>query len=170
MRVVKAKLGDQPYKLFFLIKLIALPEVILNLFIGAVDLEYKVLVVGNSIYYSVLCLKYCIIGSEVREIRDIVKKPTGWSEKTQGQKIGFILMTSIIVINIFFAGLLVVKIKSLLNQDDAGQEKKEYVGEGRSSMSLQILPSQDEEEHISVLKSEDYSSLERDTDSNSLFD
>lgn len=42
LRLVKSKLGDQPYKLFVLIKLIALPELVLNLFIGAVDLEYKV--------------------------------------------------------------------------------------------------------------------------------
>lgn len=171
LKVVKSRLGNQPYKLFFLIKLIALPEVFLNLFIGAVDLDYKVLVIGNTIYYSVLCLKYCIIGSEVREIRDIVKKPTAWADKTQGQKIGFVLMTSIIVLNVFFAGFLVVKIKSLLKQDDSeGNGDGEKINTGRSSMSLQELPSHDEEEHISVLRSEESSGVYKDVDNNSLFD
>lgn len=103
----------------------------------------------------------------MREIRDIVKKPAAWAEKTQGEKIGFILMTSIIVLNVSFAGYMVVKIKSLLNEDESLPETKK---DGRGSLSLQEIPAHDEEEHISVLKSEDSSAMETEADGNTLFD
>lgn len=111
LKLLIKKMEGSPYKLFFLIKLVALPELIRNMFIGAVGLNWSVMVVGNFIFYFFLTLKYAIIGSEISQIEDILRKPSAWSEKSTNEKLGFVLMSIIVTTNILFAGVLAVKIK-----------------------------------------------------------
>jgi hypothetical protein len=62
------RMEGKPYLFFYMIKVVAVPELIRNMFIGAIGLPKKVLFNANLMYYLILCLKYAIIGSEVREI------------------------------------------------------------------------------------------------------
>lgn len=108
-----------------MVKLISVPELIRNIFIGSVGLPKLVLLKGNFLYYFVLGLKYCIIGSEIRQVQDILKRPGAWSEKTAGEKAGFVLMSLIVLLNVAFAGILAVRLKKLVKQDDE-KNQNEY--------------------------------------------
>jgi hypothetical protein len=135
--------------MFFMIKMVALPELIRNIFLGAIGLEQMVMIKGNIMFYLILTLKYAVIGSEVRQIQDILKKPAAWSDKTLMEKLGFFLMSLIVIINIIFAGVLAVKIKQLVKEDDEKNSGTQQKGVMRkSSQEFQPLDvTRDEEDH-----------------------
>jgi hypothetical protein len=66
LNLLLKKMEGKPYKMFFMIKMVALPELIRNIFLGAIGLEQIVMIKGNIMFYLILTLKYAVIGSEVR--------------------------------------------------------------------------------------------------------
>jgi uncharacterized membrane protein YdjX (TVP38/TMEM64 family) len=129
MSTVLDKFKGNDWKIFFLIKLLTLPATLKNIVLGTLDIKNHVLVIGNAMFYGALTFKFCLIGSEIRQIEDIFSNPKGWKSRNKFQKLGFIVLTGVIIFNVFFASYITYSIKKFIDEQKKQEDGDDVLAE-----------------------------------------